>query len=400
MFWIMKKFVLCLLLVAAQTVAMAQERERPLRWQGFETNRFWDHWEGALGGGNSMLLVAESWGSDPGKFINRNGWNANVGFTKWVVPTLGMRLQLDGGEFRNYSFDQPLYGSEAFKTPYMFVHGDVLVNMSNWIGGYNPNRIYTAISYVGFGYTAMSWTKHSAGSYNGEFAFSSGFLSKFRISPQWDIELDLRTWLFAEKSLPAEIRSDGRYAVGLSASLGVAYRFNQRDWTPGYSQVEVDGYIAAIMALEEGLVASDVALVEAAKEIEALEAKNKSLEADIARSKADKPKPCQGVMPECVAFFAIGDATISDYALATLETYVEQIRSNDMPITVVGYADKETGSAQRNEQLSKERAEGITAWLVKWGIDASRITTEWVGDTEVAFESPASPIVNRCVIIK
>ena len=186
----------------------------------------------------------------------------------------------------------------------------------------------------------------------------------------------------------------------MSASVGVAYRFNQRDWTPGYSQVEVDGYIAAIMALEEGLVASDVALVEAAKEIEALEAKNKSLEADIARSKADKPKPCQGVKPECVAFFAIGDATISDYALATLETYVEQIRSNDMPITVVGYADKETGSAQRNEQLSKERAEGITAWLVKWGIDASRITTEWVGDTEVAFESPASPIVNRCVIIK
>ena len=41
----------------------------------------------------------------------------------------------------------------------MFVHGDILVNMSNWIGGYKPDRFYTAITYAGFGYTAMSWTK-------------------------------------------------------------------------------------------------------------------------------------------------------------------------------------------------------------------------------------------------
>ena len=71
-----------------------------------------------------------------------------------------------------------------------------------------------------------------------------------------------------------------------------------------------------------------------------------------------------------------------------------------MPISVVGYADKETGSVQRNEQLSKERAESVTAWLVKAGIDASRITTHWVGDTETAFTSPETPIVNRCVIVK
>lgn len=397
----MKKFVLCLMMVAAATVAMAQERVHPMRWQGIETNRFWDNWEMSIGGGNSMLLVSERWGDDPGKFLNRNGWNANVGFTKWVVPTLGMRLQLDAGEYRNYSFDQPRYGSNAFSTPYMFVHGDVLVNMSNWIGGYNPDRVYTAISYVGFGYTAMSWTKNTAGSYNGEFAFSSGFLSKFRVAPQWDIELDLRTWLFAEKQLPEEIRSGGRYALGLSASLGVAYRFNQRDWTPAYSQVEVDGYIAAIMALEEGLVVSDVALAEAVEEKKNLEQKNMALEADIAKLHNVKPQPQHhGVAPECVAFFTIGDASISDYACATLETYVEQLKDDTTPIVVVGYADKETGSAERNEQLSKERAENVAKWLTEAGVDASRIAVEWVGDTEAAFNTPDTPVVNRCVIVR
>lgn len=400
----MKKFLLSLFMVAATTVAIAQEDLRPMRWQGFYTNRFWDNWEVSLAGGNSFLQLSQKWGSDPGKFLDRNGWNANVGFTKWVAPIVGMRLQLDAGEFRNYAYDQARYGNGVFKTPYMFVHGDILVNMSNWIGGYRPDRVYYAISYVGFGYSAMSWTKKSAGSYNGEFAFSSGLLNKFRVSPQWDIELDLRSWLFAEKSLPTEIQSGGRYAFAVSASVGVAYRFNQRDWTPAYSQFDVDGYIAAIFDLEERLAVRDLELVEVVKELDDAETKNKALEAELAKKQSQKPQQQPNtqacVAPECVAFFNIGEAQISDYAKATLETYVEQVRGMTMPITVVGYADKETGSAQRNEQLSKERAENVTAWLVGAGIDSSRITTEWVGDTEAAFSTPDTPIVNRCVVVR
>lgn len=400
----MRKLVLSLFMVAVTTVAMAQFSDRPMRWQGFETNRFWDNWEMSLAGGNSFLLVSENLGEDPGKFLDRNGWNANVGFTKWVAPIIGMRLQLDAGEFRNYSFNQSLYGSDAFKTPYMFVHGDILINMSNWIAGYRPDRVYYAISYVGFGYTAMSWTKKSAGSYNGEFAFSSGLINKFRVSPQWDIELDLRSWLFAEKSLPKEIQGDGRYAFGLSASLGVAYRFNQRDWTPAYSQVDVDGYLAAIIALEERLAVRDIELVNASNEIATLDSKNKSLEADIAKCKSKnsqpQPHPKSVSAPESVIFFTIGDAKITDYAEATLETYLEQVKDTNSPISIVGYADKETGSTERNEQLSKERAENVATWLMNAGIDALRITVHWVGDSETAFTSPETPLVNRCVIIK
>ena len=138
------------------TVALAQEWERPRAWSGYETNRFWDNWEIAAGGGASMLQVERNIGDDPGKFFNRVGWNANISVTKWIVPVVGMRLRVDGGEFQNYSFDQPKYGSGIFKTPYLYVHGDILVNMSNWIGGYRPNRIYSAVSYMGFGYTTMS----------------------------------------------------------------------------------------------------------------------------------------------------------------------------------------------------------------------------------------------------
>ena len=383
------------------TVALAQEWERPRAWSGYETNRFWDNWEIAAGGGASMLQVERNIGDDPGKFFNRVGWNANISVTKWIVPVVGMRLRVDGGEFQNYSFDQPKYGSGIFKTPYLYVHGDILVNMSNWIGGYRPNRIYSAVSYMGFGYTTMSWTDRSAGSTNSEYAFTTGLLNKFHITPQWDIELDLRSWFFREGSLPAEIGSGNRVAVGLSASVGIAYRFNQRTWTPAYSQTDVDGYIAAIVGLEETLMAADAALISAAEELQALETDNKRLKSDLATAQsATQNAMVSHTVGESVVFFIIGEATLSEYAHATLDNYIAAMRDTTTPITITGYADKETGSAERNMQLSKERAENVTAYLTTNGIDVSRITTQWVGDTEMAFTTPTTPLVNRCVTLR
>lgn len=383
------------------TVALAQEWERPRAWSGYETNRFWDNWEIAAGGGASMLQVERNIGDDPGKFFNRVGWNANISVTKWIAPVVGMRLRVDGGEFQNYSFDQPKYGSGIFKTPYLYVHGDILVNMSNWIGGYRPNRIYSAVSYMGFGYTTMSWTDRSAGSTNSEYAFTTGLLNKFHITPQWDIELDLRSWFFREGSLPAEIGSGNRVAVGLSASVGIAYRFNQRTWTPAYSQTDVDGYIAAIVGLEETLLAADAALISAAEELQALETDNKRLKSDLATAQSATQKAMVShTVGESVVFFTIGEATLSEYAHATLDNYIAAMRDTTTPITITGYADKETGSAERNMQLSKERAENVTAYLTSKGIDGSRITTQWVGDTERAFTTPTTPLVNRCVTLR
>ena len=127
---------------AAVAVEAEAQEYTPIRWEGVYTNRFWDNWEVAAAGGNSLLQITQK-GSDYGKFKDRNGWNANIAVSKWIVPTLGMRLQLDAGEFRNYT--TPQMGSAEVRMPYLYVHGDILVNMSNWIGGYDPDRFYSAV---------------------------------------------------------------------------------------------------------------------------------------------------------------------------------------------------------------------------------------------------------------
>lgn len=378
--------------------ARAQEYA-PIRWQGVYTNSFWDNWEVAAAGGNSLLQITQK-GSDYGKFIDRNGWNANIAVSKWVVPTLGMRLQLDAGEFRNYAHPVQRKTGAELKMPYLYVHGDILINMSNWIGGYDPDRFYSAVSYMGFGYTALSWTKKSESPYNGEYAFTTGLINKFRISPRFDIELDLRTWLMAEKSLPTKIQRGGRFALAMSASLGVAYRFNQRNWSPAYSQLDVDGYLLAIMALEEQMVQRDAELKRVNSSFSNLKHENDNLRNTLAESRAHNSVVVQTAPTESVVFFTIGEAALTDYAKATLDSSVAQLMDTHGNIVITGYADKETGSAKRNEILSKERAENVANYLIGLGVPASRITTNWVGDTEQAFAKPDTPIVNRCVIIK
>ncbi len=382
----------------ATVVAEAEAQEyAPIRWEGVYTNRFWDNWEVAAAGGNSLLQITQK-GSDYGKFKERNGWNANIAVSKWIVPTLGMRLQLDAGEFRNYT--SPSMGSAEVRMPYLYVHGDILINMSNWIGGYDPDRFYSAVSYMGFGYTALSWTKKSETPYNGEYAFTTGLINKFRVSPRFDIELDLRTWLMAEKSLPKSIQRGGRFAVAMSASVGVAYRFNQRNWSPAYSQLDVDGYLLAIMTLEEQLIERNAQLKRANSNFSALKSENDNLRNTLASAHAQTPVAPVAMPTESVVFFTIGEATLTDYAKATLDSSVSLLMTNDATIVVTGYADKETGSAKRNEQLSKERAENVANYLMGLGVPASRISTNWVGDTVQAFTKPDTPDVNRCVIIK
>lgn len=396
----MKKSLLATLLVVCTLLSAgvtAQEKNsEKLRWKGHQTNKFWDNWEISAGFGNSVLDVSTK--TDPGKFIDCNSWNANFAVTKWFAPIIGMRLQLDGGQYQNYSDNPALYGNGLYQTPYVFVHTDIMLNLSNWIGGYREDRVYYIIPYAGFGFHASSFTDNSVGSYNGEFAVTGGLLNKFRVCKCLDIQLDLRTWLLAENELLPQIQMGGKYAFAFSASVGVAYRFNKRNWSKAYSQEDVDGYLAAIGDLNNRLNDANNKLSAANKRIGDADAENARLKNDL-NNCLKRPVATQTVLPETSVFFNIGSAELTGYAKATLDQFAATVKDNDAEFRVTGYADKETGSAARNQQLSEERAQAVADYLIGKGIAASRLTAKGVGDTELAFDG-MKPMIQRCVIIK
>lgn len=79
-----------------------------------------------------------------------------------------------------------------------------------------------------------------------------------------------------------------------------------------------------------------------------------------------------------------------------LDALVEWMKSNaDYRVDVVGYADKETGSAAVNSRLSAQRAENVRKYMVKAGIESDRIAVDHKGDTVQPFGVASQ---NRVVI--
>ena len=252
----MKKLILLLAAVALATSVWAQDTPKKPSFAGFVSNGFWDNWEITLGGGAGTAL---SNGTNQGSFGDRINFEANFGLTKWFHPVTGMRLQLQGGRFAN--FDDVLGKA---KWPYLFVHADFMLNFSNWAGGYREDRAYYAVPFAGFGYMASNFTDKShenngSGTHQ-SFAFTLGWLNKFRISPSFDFNIELKGLIAPSRVSP--VAMDGSYLFGFSATAGFTYRFNKRGWQRG-----VAGYtVADIQAFQDAVAASMAAA--AAMEVE------------------------------------------------------------------------------------------------------------------------------------
>ncbi|MFL9482995.1 OmpA family protein [Chitinophagaceae bacterium LWZ2-11] len=78
-------------------------------------------------------------------------------------------------------------------------------------------------------------------------------------------------------------------------------------------------------------------------------------------------------------YFSLGSAKITAKGYSALDEVVKQLAvGKDATVTIGGHGDS-VGSDVVNDKISAERAEAVKAYLVKKGIDASRITTEGFG---------------------
>lgn len=103
----------------------------------------------------------------------------------------------------------------------MNFHGDVMFNLNALFGGYNEDRVYEIIPYLGAGLTHNYTKPHRQA-----LALNAGIINRFRISNAIDINLELSA-MGAEDKFDGTVAGKGYDGV-FSATLGLTYHFPKR----------------------------------------------------------------------------------------------------------------------------------------------------------------------------
>lgn len=377
-----------LAIAGLSSAAIAQESNSDLvnKYEVY-TAKFWDNWFISAGVGAEMLFGNNDAHVGVGDRISPT---FNVGVGKWFTPVIGVRLQYSGYEakgarkrFGAYAKGQPdAAGYYDQKFHYMNIHGDALFNLSALIGGYNPNRVYEIIPYLGGGFTNnYSGVKTRQG-----FSVNGGIINKFRVSPAIDINLELGG-MMAQNKFDAEIGGKTDFDGVVSATVGVTYRFKNR----GFKNTS---------KCPPQLI-SEAELRDLRNRANASDTENQSLKDQLAR-KSDVVsetvvKNVADITPYAV-FFGIGSSKIARKEEVNIGYLAEYMKKYpELKVQLFGYADKATGSAAGNQRLSVERAQAVAKVLVeKYGISKDRIALEGEGGVDKFQEI----YLNRMVLIE
>lgn len=364
-----------LAIAGLSSVAMAQTtgyENVPSEKYSVFTNGFWNNWFFSIGGGAEMTLGNRDVHGSIGDRISPT-FNASLG--KWFTPGLGLRLQYSGFQSRGYTDDPnngyidsraDQYGYYEQKFKYMNLHGDILFNVSAMLGGYNPDRVYEFIPYLGAGFThSYSSPKREAMAING------GIINRFRVSPSVDINLELSV-MGVENKFDGELGGNNDFDGVVAATLGLTYRFKTRDFQKPQAMRQL---------------ISESELRDMRNRMNMMATENQSLKDQLAK----QPDVVSREVVRTVAdinsyavFFQIGSSAISDREKVNIGLLADYLKKYpDLKVQLVGYADSATGSSQLNQRLSVDRAQAVANMLVnEFGISRDRVATEGEGGVE------------------
>jgi outer membrane protein OmpA-like peptidoglycan-associated protein len=337
----------------------------------FKKNKASDNVFISLGGGVSSLFGDLSSDADFGDRLN---WAAGLSVGKWYNPYLAFRLKVDGGQMKYF---KNVYGSGLTQYDYNYVnaHADIMWDITNFWAPYNEKKVVRLIPFVGVGYASQLSAK-----VKGEDG-----QERRRESPTINLGLQIPFRL----SERVDLFIEGQYSLLNEA------------WNRSDMGQEEDRVVQALLGFNFKLGRTNFEVIEPMdydllndlnSQINALRAQNDEL--------SKRPKSC----PECpkvepvkvveqreylnnVVFFRLNSSVIDGNQEGNIFNTSEYAKKNNLPIKVVGFADKKTGTADYNQGISERRARAVAKRLTeKYGVSSEKISIEWKGDTQQPYE--------------
>ena len=371
----MKKFSLLLFSALVAFSISAQEVQNVSHGTVYLKNKASDNWYIGLGGGTNLYMTKAENDADA-NFGDRLGWMGQLEIGRWNSPNWGTRLVIDGGHIKHVA-NVP-FGPEQ---NWLGGHVDVMYDIINAWGSYNPDRVYSLVPYLGIGYMYgldEDWKKPNPDGdlfkhQNQTLTYNVGLINNFKLSQSISLFLELGWRLMQESFDGTGTTGDYDYDSMFTGTAGIKFGLGgKQDFTP-----------AELM---------DYNLInDLNSQINRLRAENEQL-----RQRPESCPDCPEVQPTVVseavyvpnvAFFRINSSTIDRRQQISVHNTAEYLKANSgASVNIVAYADRQTGTPEYNFALSERRARAVADALINdHGISSDRISIDWKGDTEQPY---------------
>lgn len=358
--------------------ATAQDYEVPASKHGVATNSFWANWYVSAGGEFIASYPSQGRAVGGSPFTTKRGtFGVDVAVGKWFTPGIGLRTKFQGVWAKSVvaSHLHPAYN-------YWNIHEDVTFNLTNLLKGYDERRIWNLVPYAGVGVGRNM----SANRY--EITYNLGLLNNFRLSSRFSAFVDLG-FMAAAGSFDAPAGDDwarfgalqGRhYDKFFTVGVGVTYHLGRHTWAKSPN-------VEALMQMnDEQMEALNASLGELAAENDRLRSLLEEREAPAASADTldgERAVAAGQAAAGISVFFDVGSARPSSRRdFVNVKALAEEAKATGRRLRVTGYADSRTGSAERNDSLSRERAEVVARELVKMGVPEENVVVEAGGGVE------------------
>ena len=368
----MKNLFLMLAIASLSLSAMAQDEDNmdiaPAEKHRVATNGFWQNW--FLGANvtwsafyreGERSLVAPFRKFPSGTYYNGLGVSLSLG--KWLTPVFGLRTKVNAWQIGKK--DEGLGGDK-----YWTANEQLLINATSLFRGYDEQRFWSIIPYVGAGvHRNMTHSHYST-------VLSLGLLNTLRLSPRFSANIEL-AWNSAEGSnsgLALKNRNQ-HFAV----ELGLTWHIGKNNWRHATDQ-------EAVSALTEGeLDALNAQLADALAENERLqqELDAKPMPTPAVTTVAPAVRTVENIISAPVSiFFEVGKANvIASRDMLSVKALAELAIDKNASVLVTGYADK-SGNADANMKLSERRAKAVADELIRLGVNRQRIEVVAAGGVD------------------
>ncbi len=377
----------------AQEPVFADEAVSVTKFTCDPATKYYSNWRNnwfiQIGAGINQPFVERNMGNaaNTGHAVDRKKMTVtyNFGFGRWFTPYLAFRVNAFGGcmHWDAPTAAQPDNGWTRAK--HVNLNAELMWDMLNTFGGVNPDRVFSIIPYVGIGGEYM-WDMRDKNDgvpaainvYNkgGEkrtnswtLPVSAGIQFRFRLCKYVDFFAEARATFYGDNWNNVVARAP--IEANVTAYGGFSFNIGGRGWN-SYNECASLSTIASLNNQVNDLRAE---LIDSAAKIADLSAQ----------------LPCPQPVTNTVAAasvpllstvrFNINSAVITPEEEVNVFNMAQWLKKNpDENVVVCGYADRDTGTAEYNMELSKRRADAVVDQLVnKYGIAKDRMTVKYDG---------------------